>query len=211
MSAPRLAKPIKLYRFNLSGHAHRVELFLSLLGLPFEMVEIDIKTGAQRQPGFLALNPFGKVPVIDDDGYVLADSNAILTYLALKYADESWLPRDPAGAAAVQKWLSVAAGEITYGPAAARIAVVFGRKLDLDGARNLATSLFGIMEQHLQTRRFLAGTETPTIADVSAYTYIAHAPEGGVSLASYPALSAWISRIEALPGFVGMERRPAAA
>ena len=121
---------IKLYRHALSGHSHRVELFLSLIGEPVELVDVDLLGGAHKQEAFLKLNPFGQVPVIDDDGVVVADSNAILVYLAGKYADAAWYPRDPETAAAVQRWLSVAAGEIASGPASARLVTVFGAGLD---------------------------------------------------------------------------------
>lgn len=87
------AKPIKLYRFSLSGHSHRVELFLSLLGLPVELINVDLAAGAQKTPEFLEMNPFGQVPVIQDGEVTLADSNAILVYLAGKYDDGRWLPR----------------------------------------------------------------------------------------------------------------------
>ena len=77
--------PIKFYNFPRSGHAHRVELMLSLLDLPTETIFVDLAQGAHKQPEFLALNAFGQVPVIDDQGTVLADSNAILVYLAQRY------------------------------------------------------------------------------------------------------------------------------
>ena len=102
-----MSNPIKLYNFPKSGHAHRIELMLSLLALPTELVFVDLAAGAHKQPEFLALNPFGQVPVIDDNGTVIADSNAILVYLAKKYDNGAWLPEDPVAAAAVQRWLSV--------------------------------------------------------------------------------------------------------
>ena len=88
------AQPIKLYRYPLSGNSHRVELFLSILGLPVELIDVDLAAGAQKTPAFLELNPLGQVPVIQDGGVTLADSNAILVYLANKYAAEQWLPRE---------------------------------------------------------------------------------------------------------------------
>ena len=106
---------IKLYRHPLSGHAHRVELMLSLLGVPTELVFVDLMKGAHKTPEFLALNRFGQVPVIDDNGIVLADSNAILVYLAGKYGNGQWLPSDPLAQAKVQRWLSVASGELARG------------------------------------------------------------------------------------------------
>ena len=198
-------RPIRLHAHPLSGHVHRVELFLSLLGLPFEKVMVDFARADHKSAAFLALNPFGQVPVIEDGDLVLADSNAILVYLALTHdADARWLPREPVGAARVQRWLSVAAGQLAQGPAAARVAVVFGRSQD-QAPRDAAARLFALMDQPLATQPFLAAAN-PTIADVAMYSYTAHAPEGGVSLTPYPHLRQWLARIEGLPGFVGMRR-----
>ncbi|KAB7780352.1 glutathione S-transferase [Xanthomonas sp. LMG 12459] len=199
----RPAAPIRVYSAPLSGHAHRVRLFLSLLGLPFETIDVDLAAGAQRQPAFLALNPLGQIPVIDDSGRVLADSNAILVYLAKRYGHPQWLPDEPLGAATVQRWLSYAAGPIAYGPAAARLATAFGMPLDLAAARRTATRLLDAIDQELVDTPFAAGAQ-PTIADIAGYTYIAHAPEGGIALEPYPQVRAWLARIEALPGFVAL-------
>lgn len=196
---------IKLYRHPLSGHAHRVELMLSLLGLPTELVFVDLMKGAHKTPEFLALNSFGQVPVIDDNGTVLADSNAILAYLAAKYGNGQWLPTDPVVLARVQRWLSVAAGQINSGPATARLITVFGAGYDADEAIKRSHEVLHVIEQQLNQSPFLAG-DAPTIADVAAYTYVAHAPEGNVSLADYPQVRAWLASIEALPRFVGMQR-----
>ena len=197
---------IKLYGFPLSGHSHRAELMLSLLGLPSEFILVDLKQGAHKTAGFTAtINRFGQVPAIDDDGTVLADSNAILVYLATKYGKGQWLPSDPVGQARVQRWLSAAAGQLHAGPATARLAVVFGADVDAAAAISRAHALLALMEQQLSETRFLAG-EQPSIADIAFYTYVAHAPEGNVSLADYPKVRAWLASIEALPGFVGMPR-----
>jgi glutathione S-transferase len=117
-------KPIKLYRHILSGHCHRVELMLSLLGIPVELIDVDLANRAHKQPAFLQLNTFGQVPVIDDDGVILADSNAILVYLAKRYAPGKWLPEDPVSAANIQRWLSAAAGPLAFGAARARLITV---------------------------------------------------------------------------------------
>ena len=202
-AASKPARPVRVYSFPLSGHAHRVRLFLSLLGLPFETVDVDLASGAQRDPAFLALNPLGQVPVIDDDGTVLADSNAILVYLAKRYGDAHWLPDDAVGAATVQRWLSYAAGPIASGPAAARLVTVFRAQLDHDAAKRTAAKVLGAIDAELAGKPFAAGAR-PTVADIAAYTYIAHAPEGGVSLEPYPHVRAWLARVEALPGFVAM-------
>lgn len=196
---------IKLYRHPLSGHSHRVELMLSLLGLPTELVFVDLMKGAHKTPEFLAINSFGQVPVIDDNGTVLADSNGILVYLAAKYGDGQWLPSDPVEQANVQRWLSVAAGQINSGPATARLITVFGAGYDAQEAISRSHALLKVLEQHLGQSPFLVG-DKPTIADVSAYTYVSHAPEGNVDLTEYPQVRAWLSRIEALPKFVGMQR-----
>lgn len=201
---------IRLYHHPLSGHAHRVKLFLSLLGLPFEETLVDLTRGEHKRPEFLALNPFGQVPVIQDSDLTLADSNAILTYLALRYDDSGrWLPRDPLGAAQVQRWLSLAAGPLVNGPGNARVNVLFGRPHD-ERCGEIAAQLFQRLEDHLTTAAYLAAPH-PTIADLALYTYTAHAPEGGVSLAPYPQLRAWLARIETLPGYVPMARAKALA
>ncbi|URI06383.1 glutathione S-transferase [Aquincola tertiaricarbonis] len=196
------AAPITLYRYALSGHAHRAQLALSLLDLPHVLVDVDLKQGEHKQPAFLRLNPFGQVPVIDDAGTVVHDSNAILVYLATRHDPaRRWLPTAPEAQAAVQVWLSAAAGPIAFGPAAARLVTVFGAKLDADGAIARAHQLLRVMEPLLASRSFLVG-EGPTIADIAGYSYISAAPEGNVDLAPYPAVRAWLQRIEALPGFV---------
>jgi glutathione S-transferase len=201
-----MSQPIRLYRFALSGHAHRAELFLSLLGLPSTLIDVDLTKGQQKLPEFLAKNPFGQVPVIEDGDVTIHDSNAILVYLAGRY-DQSgqWLPRDPVAAAQVQQWLSVAAGPLAHGPALARVGLLFKRPVDIAKAQELARALFGVMEAHLAKSPYLVGA-APTIADVALYSYTALAPEGGIELAPYPAIRAWLSRIEALPGFVPMPR-----
>ena len=206
--ATKPATPIKLYRFPLSGHSHRAELLLSLLGLPTQLVEVDLRKGAHKHPDFLKLNTFGQVPVLDDNGTVIADSNAILVYLARRYGGESWLPSDPVGAAAVQRWLSVAAGPIAFGPATARLITVFGARHNAEEVIGRAHALLKVMNAELAACPFLTGS-APTIADVAGYTYIAHAPEGNVALTDYSHVRAWLARIEALPGFVPMQKTAA--
>lgn len=201
-----MSHAIKLFRHPLSGHAHRVELMLSLLDIPTELVFVDLAAGAHKLPEFLAVNPFGQIPVIDDNGTVLSDSNAILVYLAKKYDGSGrWLPSEPLAAAKVQRWLSIAAGQIASGPATARLITVFGAPYDAESTITRSHALLAVIDQELAVSSFLAGNE-PTIADVAGYTYIAHAPEGNVSLADYPNVRAWLARIEDLPGFISMRR-----
>ena len=197
-------KPILLHGFPLSGHSHRAELMLRLLGLPFDFHQVDLAGGEQRGQAFLKLNPFGTVPVIEDDGAVIADSCAILVYLATKYdPDGAWLPGSAQGAAEVQRWLSVAQGPVFNGPCCARLVNVFGMDFDHARAKAAAERLFATLDGVLDGRTFFVG-ERPTIADVALYSYIAHAPEGGVALTHHGHLTAWLRRVEALPGFVAM-------
>jgi glutathione S-transferase len=199
---------MKLYYHPLSGHSHRAHLFASLLGLPHELVEVDLMSGAEKEPDFLALNSFGQVPVLDDGGTVVSDSNAIMVYLAKKTGHSEWLPDDAKGSAAVQRWLSVAAGEVAYGPAAARLITVFGAGFDPTEVISRAHALLARLEGHLAGRDWLVGTG-PTIADVALYSYIARAPEGNVDLSGYPKVNAFLRRIEGLPGFVPFAETPA--
>ena len=207
MITTHLVQPLRLHRARISGHCHRVELFLSLLGLPWEPVEIDLPSRGHKTAPFLALNPFGQVPVLQDGELTLADSNAILVYLEARYAPGQWLPRDPVGAALVQRWLSVAAGQLAFGPAAARVIQLFQRPDDPAPAMARASALFGVMEQELADKPFLAGGQ-PTLADIAMYSYTERAPEGNVSLEPHANVRAWLARIEALPGFVPMPRSP---
>ncbi|HEY4547794.1 MAG TPA: glutathione S-transferase [Pedomonas sp.] len=197
---------MKLYHFALSGHAHRAALFLSLAGVPHELINVDLAAGAHKEPDFLAINAFGEVPVLDDDGIIIADSLAILVYVARKIGPSHWLPADPAQEAEVQRWLSVAAGKIAYGACAARLITVFGARFSPDEVIGRAHATLGVIEQVLATRRWIAGTEQPSIADVALYSYIERAPEGNVALTGYPGVLAWLRQIEQLPGFIPFAR-----
>lgn len=198
---------MKLYSLMLSGHAHRARLFLSLLGQPFEIVEVDFAGGQNRSPDFLAINSFGQVPVLDDAGVIVPDSNAILVYLAKKLGRGDWLPEDAEGAARVQRWLSVAAGPIATGPCAARLVTLFGARFDAAEVIARAHQILALIDAELSARDWLAA-ERPTIADVALYSYIAAAPEGNVDLAAYGHVRAWLARIEALPGYVALPASP---
>lgn len=199
---------MKLYHYPLSGHAHRAVLFLSLLGVKADLVEVDLPNGEHKSPDYLKLNSFGQVPVLEDEGVVVNDSNAILVYVATKLGRKDWLGDDLATVAKVQKWLSVAAGEIAYGPAAARLITLFGANFRADEVIARAHRILTLIEAELTAHRFIAG-DRPTIADVALYSYIVNAPEGNVDLGSYGAVRDWLARIEALPGFVGFAKTPA--
>jgi glutathione S-transferase len=198
-----MSNAIRIHRHALSGHSHRVELLVNLAGINHELVDVDLLAGEHKKEPFLKLNPAGQVPVVEDGETVVSDSNAILVYLAKKYAPD-WLPNTPILEAKVQKFLSLAAGEIAFGPATARLVTVFGAGLDAERATVIAESAFGQLEQHLEGRQWLVG-DRPTIADIAIYSYTAHAPEGNVSLDAYPNIRELLGRIEAMPGFVGMQ------
>ena len=198
---------IVLYGTTISGHTQRVAALLSMLGLQWRLEPSPVEV--RRTPEFLALNPFGQIPVLKDGDVVLADSNAILVYLARRYdREDRWLPRDPVGEAHVQRWLSVAAGEIAYGPARARAAKKFGRPgIDRPAAIELAHRILGLLDAHLEARSFVAATH-PTIADLALFGYVFAAPEGDVSLGDYANVRAWLTRVAALPDFVPLPPVP---
>jgi glutathione S-transferase len=192
---------MKLYFHPISGHAHRARLFLSLIGANVEIVEVDLAKGQHKSPEYLALDRFGQVPLLDDDGVIVADSNAIMVYAAKKFGRTDWLPEDALGAARVQRWLSVAAGQIAFGPAAARLITIFNAKFNPDEVIARAHGILKIIDEELAGRNWIAADHA-TIADVALYSYIARAPEGNVDLSPYGNVNAWLRRIEALPGFV---------
>jgi glutathione S-transferase len=194
---------LTVYGTALSGHTHRVELFLHLLELPYRFIDAPAPVRASAE--FLRMSPLGQIPVLQDGELVLADSNAILAYLAKRYAPGSgWLPDDPVEAAQVQRWLSLAAGEIAFGPAKARVGARWGDTgMPPDLMHKLAAKVLRFMEASLARQDFLA-LPTPTLADLACYAYIAHAPEGGISLAPYPQVRGCIARVQALPNFVPM-------
>jgi glutathione S-transferase len=197
---------ITLHGMELSGHTHRVQLMLLMLGLPFRFAPAG--ADVRRTEAFLKLNPLGQIPVLEDGDLVLSDSNAILVYLARRYAPNSnWLPDEPVAAAHVQRWLSIAAGELRYGPAAARVMALFGVSGDRDACHAIGARVLKFMEGHLADRDWLAA-EHPTIADLACYSYVAHAPEGGIKLEPYPAVSKWLRRVEALPNFKPLPASP---
>ena len=196
---------MKLHYFPLSGHAHRAHLFLSLLGIDHEVITVDLANGAHKSPEFLELNPFGQVPVLEDGDVVIADSIAIMVYAAKKAGATDWLPEDARDAAEVQRWLSVAAGQIAYGPCAARLLTVFGAPFDADEVIGRSHLILKQIEHRLSRQNWIA-LHHPTIADVALYSYIVNAPEGNVDLSPYSNVRAWLERVEALPGFVSFDQ-----
>lgn len=197
---------IILHGTEYSGHAHRVVLLLRILEIPFRFANAPDEV--RRSAEFLRLNPLGEIPVLQDGVLVLPDSNAILVYLARRYAPGSqWLPDEPVAVARVQRWLSIAAGQLMYGPSVARRIVQWSYPADHRQAVEIAGGLLRFMEAHLAQQPYLAGEEA-TIADLACYSYTAHAPEGGISLEPYPNVRRWLARVEALPRFQPMRSSP---
>lgn len=204
-SSRRPAQPIRFHSFALSGHCHRVALLLSLLDLPHETIEVNLPGGEHKQPTFLAKNPFGQVPMIEDGDRVIADSLAILVYLATEYGNGEWTPANTLEAAEQQRWFSQAAGPLAFGAAAARVHKLFKTPLDLTVAQTRAHGLLRVMNAELGKRDFLVSNRV-SLADLAHYAYIARAPEGGVALDDYANVQRWLARIENLPRFVSMPK-----
>ena len=199
---------MKLYGHELSGNAYKVELLLNLLGLEYEFVRVDLMAGEHRQPAFLALNPFGQVPVLVDGDRVLQDAQGILTYLGGVYGGEAWLPQDPQELPAIVRWLSTTAGEVRQGPENARLHHLFGvDSINIDRATEKAHGILQQLDDHLSDRPWLEFGR-PTIADVAVFPYVALARDGKIDLDPYTHVLNWIERVKGLTGFkpmVGIE------
>lgn len=189
----------KLYGHPLSGNAHKVRLLLAFAKLEYEEVFVDVVAGEHKSAAYLAVNPLGQVPTLVDGDVTMRDSQAILVYLARKYAGESWLPSDPAEMGAIVQWLSFAANEVHNGPHLARLHFLLNVPLDLANAQAGAHAALKVLNDRLSTRQWLE-LGRPTIADLACYPYIGLVEQGKVSLADYPHVRAWIARIEAIPG-----------
>jgi len=196
---------IKIYSHPVSGHAHRARLFASLIGAEAKIVDINLAEGEHKSPEFLKKNRFGQIPVLEDGDTVIADSNAILVYLARKLNKTDWLPEDAQGAAAIQRWLSVAAGPVAFGLCAARLINLFDADFNPEEVKERGYSVLKVMDQELDKNKFIVGGR-PTIADVALYSYVASAPEGDIDLSPYANVSRWLVDMESLPGFVPFDQ-----
>jgi len=201
---------IKFYDVLLSGNCHKVRLALSMMGVAHEPIPVDFMAGEHKSEAFLELNPLGQVPVLIDGALTLRDSQAILIYLARQYGGQGWLPEDASSMGQIVQWLSSAANEIARGPNAARLCCLFNQRDGLGEAQAQAGAFLSVMEAHMEGQEWLECGQ-PTIADLACYPYVALAPEGEIDLHAFPAIRAWISRVEALPGYVPMPGLPMAA
>jgi glutathione S-transferase len=198
----RSREMIRLYSVASSGNCYRVHLFLALLGLRYELVEVEEADGGLNAPGFSDVNPLREVPALVDHEVKLRDSQAILVYLAAAYAPK-WLPLGSAELGRVAQWLSFAANEIQNGPRilrAMKIGIIAG---DLERAERCTARVLVHLDNHLCTREWLE-CGIPTIADIACYPYIWNASDGGIEMATYPAVGRWLQRIMNLPGYEPM-------
>ncbi len=193
---------LRLYDNPISGNCYKVRLLLSLIGQHAELVPVDSLGGETRQAHFLAISPRGLIPVLEDEGVVIADSMAILVYLARRYAPQ-WLATTTLGEARLMQWLAIAADELQYGAATARRIHKLGVEGDLEAAQQLAIKGLDLLEAQLTRHAWLV-EDRPTIADIACYPYVALIPEGGVELSPYPAIEQWTGRIQQLPGYQAM-------
>lgn len=202
---------LKLYSTQSSGNAFKVRLLLARLRVPFHLVEVDIFAGENRTPQFLALNPEGRVPLLElVDGTILAESNAILFYLA---DGTDLLPSDRRQRAEVLRWMFFEQNNHEPGIAQARFwlrQVRGGRELrthDVDRWMEEGYGALRVMERHLETRRFFVG-DALTVADLALYPHTWLAPEGDFDLASFPAIGGWLARVAGETGGLDLDWRP---
>ncbi len=189
-----------------SGNCYKVKLALTRLKIPYEWVAIDILKGESRTPEFLARNPNGRVPVLElEDGTCLAESNAILWYLA---AGTPLVPETQLARAQALQWMFFEQYSHEPNIATARYIVRYlgnppGRREALAAKMAPGYAALGVMEAHLAGHDWFAGGSY-SIADVALYAYTHCAHEGGFDLARLPAIRAWLSRVQSQPMHVEM-------
>jgi len=195
---------VKLYNSPISGNSYKVRLLLRHLGIPCAIIDVDILKGESRTPEFLRLNPNGRAPVLEDDGFVLAESNAILAYLA---RGSRFLPDDRRRWAQVFQWMFFE--QYSHEPYIATSRFLLQHRPDtperaaaLAARRDGGWAALRVMEGHLAKNDFFTGDYT--IADIAlfAYTHVSH--EGGFPLDDLSKIRAWIERVKAQPGFSPM-------
>lgn len=195
---------MRLYDYLPSGNGYKVRLLLTLLGIPFERVELDIVAGATRTPEYLAINPNGRIPVLEtDEGIHLAESNAILFFLA---DGTPFLPPRSLDRARVLQWMFFEQYNHEPNIATSRhwiqhLELTDERRARLEEKHELGHDALRVMEAHLSSHEFFVARRY-TIADIALFAYTHVAPEGGFDLAPYPAIRAWIERVASQPRHV---------
>jgi len=198
----------RLYDYLPSGNGYKVRLLLAQLGIPFELVELDIVAGETRTPAFLSKNPNGRIPTLEiEPGVFLPESNAILYFLA---DGTPFFPRQRLERARVLQWMCFEQYSHEPNIATVRFWLHTGltdeRRAVLEQKRTLGYAALGVMEQHLARHAFFVG-EQYSIADIALYAYTHVADEGGFDLAAYPAIRAWLERVREQPGHVMITHR----
>lgn len=191
---------MKLYMTENSGNAYKVRLLLGFLNVPYEKVIVNLPGKEHKQPAYLRINPRGQVPTLEDEGRVFWDSSACLVYVARKLGGERWLPAAPADMAEVLQWVALAGNEIQFGLQYGRNVLRGVRKGSAEECQALGRLALDALENRLKGNEWLA-LGRPTIADLACYPYVALSDEAGIPLAGYPAVVAWLRRLEALPGW----------
>ena len=205
-----MAGQYTLYSMQDSGNSYKPRLLLHLLDLPFRLVDKDSRDGSTRTPEFLALNPNGKVPLLVlPDGRRLAESNAMLLHLA---EGTPYLPADSYDRALCYQWLFFEQYSHEPSVAVRRSLLTHHHGNEVPAAQlaellSRGNAALAVMEQRLATNQWLAG-EAFSVADIALYAYTHVAPEGGFDLAAYPGIEAWLRRVAAVPGHVGIDWRP---
>jgi len=197
---------VTVYGFSPSGNCHKVRLLLEQLGRAYRWVEVRSDDGSTRKPEFLALNPNGKVPLVQlDDGRTLTESNAILYWLA---DGTGYLPGDAWQRAQAMRWMFFE--QYSHEPYIAVARFICGwtpldspRRAELGKCRERGHAALAVMEQHLSTQSWFTGADYG-IADIALFAYTDVAPHGGFDLAPYPAVRDWLARVRKTPGFVPM-------
>lgn len=196
---------LRLYDNKESRNGYKVVLLLNHLGRPFERIEVDIFKGESRTPEFLAKNPAGRIPTLElDDGTTLAESGAILWYLA---EGTEFLPENPMDRAQVLRWICFEQNAHETSVAEARFILMHpelaqGRAGDILAEKHKrGNAVLALMDQHLSGNDFFAAGRY-TIADMALYGYTQVAGEGGFDLSRYAAVGAWLGRVAAQPGYV---------
>ncbi len=194
---------MRLYDFHESGNGYKVRLLLNQLGIPHERIELDILKGETRTPEFLAMNPNGRIPLLElDDGSRLAESNAILFYLA---RGTDFLPEDRLAQAQVLQWMFFE--QYSHEPyiAVVRFWCFSGQaeamKDEIPARMERGYQALGVMEGHLAEQDFFVGGRY-SIADIALYAYTHVAEEGRFELARFPRVQAWLERVAAQPGHI---------
>ncbi len=195
---------MKLFLTDNSGNSYKVRVLASILQVPYKKVYVDWDAKEHKQPAFLRMNPRGQVPVMKIEGQYLWDSTAHLVYLARKHGGKKWLPTDALGLAEVTQWLAFAQNEVYFGLQWSRGVVKGLRGGNLEEYQVHGRKALDTLTWRLAEHDWLA-LKHPTIADIACYPYVKRAPEGGLSLDTYPAVTAWLKRCEKIPGWLKLD------